>query len=98
MKHILDAGPLIAALNRRDQYHRWACDTLEHIGPPFHSCAEAMAEAAAMTGQPAAIVEMIQSGEIIISFDLSEQAPGVLSLLNKYPTAKWIWPTPVLCE
>ena len=84
MKHILDAGPLIAALNRRDHYHRWACDTLEHIGPPFHSCAEAMAEAAAVTGQPAAIVEMIQSGEIIISFDLSEQAPGVLSLLNKY--------------
>jgi predicted nucleic acid-binding protein len=84
MKHILDAGPLIAALNRRDQYHRWACDTLEHIGPPFHSCEEVMAEAAAMTGQPAAIVEMVQSGEIILSFNLSEQTAGVLSLLKKY--------------
>jgi len=84
MKHILDAGPLIAALNRRDQYHRWACDILERIGPPFYSCAEAMAEAAAMTGQPAAIVEMIQSGEIILNFDLSEQAAGVLSLLKRY--------------
>lgn len=84
MKHILDAGPLIAALNRRDHYHRWACDTLEHIGPPFYSCAEAMAEAAAMTGQAAAIVEMIQAGEIILGFALSEQTAGVLSLLKRY--------------
>ncbi len=84
MKHILDAGPLIAALNRRDQYHGWACETLERIVPPFYSCAEAMAEAAAMTGQPSAIVEMIQAGEIVLSFDLSEQTAGVLSLLKKY--------------
>ena len=37
-----------------------------------------------MTGQPAAIVEMIQAGEIILNFDLSEQTAGVLSLLKKY--------------
>jgi predicted nucleic acid-binding protein len=84
MKNILDAGPLIAALNRQDEHHRWACEILERLGPPFYSCPEAMAEAAALTGQPAAIVEMIQSEEIILAFDLSEQAAGVLSLLKKY--------------
>ncbi|HZL77943.1 MAG TPA: hypothetical protein VFC17_03750 [Candidatus Limnocylindrales bacterium] len=84
MKNILDAGPLIAALNRQDEHHRWACDILERLGPPFYSCPETMAEAAAMTGQPAAIVEMIQSEEIILEFDLSEQAAGVLLLLKKY--------------
>ena len=51
MRNILDAGPLIAALNRRDQHHDWACETLERLGPPFYSCPEAMAEAAAMTSQ-----------------------------------------------
>jgi uncharacterized protein len=84
VKHILDAGPLIAALNARDTYHRWACDTLERIGSPLYSCPEAMAEAAAMTGRPAAIVEMIQAGEIVLAFDLSAQSAGVLSLLKKY--------------
>ena len=84
MKNILDAGPLIAALNRQDEHHRWACETLTRFGPPFYSCPEAMAEAAAMTGQSAAIVEMIQSEEIILAFDLSEQTAGVLSLLKKY--------------
>jgi predicted nucleic acid-binding protein len=43
-----------------------------------------MAEAAAMTGKAAAIVEMIQAKEIILAFDLSAQAAGVLSLLKKY--------------
>ena len=84
MTHILDAGPLIAALNRDDSYHRWARDTIERLGPPFHSCPEAMAEAAAMTGQPAAIVEMIQAGEIVLAFDLAEQTASVLALLKKY--------------
>jgi predicted nucleic acid-binding protein len=84
MKNILDAGPLIAALSRTDSHHAWACETLEQLGPPFYSCPEAMAEAAAMTGLPTAIVEMIEAGEIILDFNLSEQTKEVLRLLKKY--------------
>ncbi len=84
MKYILDAGPLIASINRQDQYHSWAIHTLERLVPPFYSCAEAVAEAAALTRQPAAIVEMIGSGEIVLAFDLAEQTAGVLLLLRKY--------------
>ena len=84
MTHILDAGPLIAALNREDHHHQWARETLTRLGPPFHSCPEAIAEAAAMTGQPAAIVEMIHASEIILAFDLADQTASVLALLKKY--------------
>jgi predicted nucleic acid-binding protein len=84
VKHILDAGPLIAALNSADEHHDWAIETLERVGPPFYSCPEAMAEAAALTEQPIAIVEMIQAGEIILDFRLSDQAAAVLGLLKKY--------------
>jgi predicted nucleic acid-binding protein len=82
--HVLDAGPLIAALNRDDEHHRWATETIARLRPPFHSCPEAMAEAAAMTGRPAAIVEMIHAGEIVLSFNLAAQAASVLALLRKY--------------
>jgi predicted nucleic acid-binding protein len=82
--NILDAGPLIAAINRADEFHAWACQTLEKLGPPFYTCAEAMAEAAAMTGEPAAVVEMIKSGEIVLDFDLTQHADAVLRLLKKY--------------
>jgi uncharacterized protein len=84
VKNILDAGPLIAALNREDRHHQWACDTLERLGPPFYTCSEALAEAAALTGQPAAIVEMVQQGELVLAFSLADQAAGVLALLRKY--------------
>jgi uncharacterized protein len=84
VRHILDAGPIIAALNRDDRHHRWARETLARIGPPFHSCPEAMAEAAAMTNQPGAIVEMIQAGEVVLAFSLADQAASVLALLKKY--------------
>jgi predicted nucleic acid-binding protein len=84
VKYILDAGPLIASLNSRDAHHSWARETLSRLGPPFYSCPEAIAEAAAMTGLPGAIVEMVQAGEILLEFDLSSQAAAVLSLLKKY--------------
>ena len=84
MKHILDAGPLIAALNRNDQHHRWACEVLARLVPPFHTCAEVLAEAAAMTGQPAVIVEMVAAGDLRVEFDLQKESPAVLSLLRKY--------------
>jgi predicted nucleic acid-binding protein len=37
-----------------------------------------------MTGRPAAIVEMVQTGEVVLAFDLAEQSAGVLALLDKY--------------
>jgi predicted nucleic acid-binding protein len=84
LKNILDAGPLIAALNRRDSYHQWAREVLKHLGAPFYSCPEVITEAAAMTGKATAILEMVQAQEIVLDFDLSSQISGVLALLKKY--------------
>ena len=84
MKNILDAGPLIAAMNRSDSFHHWSVQTLERLGPPFYTCPEVVAEAAAMTGNPAAIVEMIQAGEIVLDFNLADHAEPVLRFLRKY--------------
>ena len=84
MTNILDAGPLVAAINRDDAHHLWAVETLGRLEPPFHTCPEAMIEAAAMTGRPSAVVEMIHAGEIVLAFDLTAQASSVLVLLKKY--------------
>lgn len=37
-----------------------------------------------MTGQPTAIVEVVQAGDIRLAFNLAEQTAGVLALLQKY--------------
>lgn len=41
-----------------------------------------------MTGPPAAIVERVQAGDIILAFDLSELTASVLALLRKYADRK----------
>jgi predicted nucleic acid-binding protein len=84
VKTILDAGPLVAAINRRDRNHDWACDILTRIEPPFYSCEEVLAEASALTGKPAALVEMVRSGDILLPFALGEESSAVLTLLEKY--------------
>ena len=43
-----------------------------------------MTEAAAVTGEPAAIVEMIQNKEIILAFNFAQHTEAVLRLLKKY--------------
>ena len=44
---ILDAGPLVALLNRRDRHHSWARDQWARISPPLITCEAVLAEARA---------------------------------------------------
>jgi uncharacterized protein len=84
VKNILDAGPLVAWLNETDRYHSWALEVMTKIGPPFYTCSEALAEAAALTGKAIIIVEMVQAGDVLVDMELNEEAEGVLRLLRKY--------------
>ena len=42
---ILDAGPLVAAINPNDTYHEWVIAQLSQIKPPFLSCEAVISEA-----------------------------------------------------
>jgi hypothetical protein len=49
-----------------------------------NSCSEALAEAAALTGQAEAIVKMVRDGDIVLDFSLAAEADAVLALLERY--------------
>ena len=42
---LLDTGPIVAYLNRRDRHHAWAMARFEEIEPPFHTCESVLSEA-----------------------------------------------------
>ena len=44
-KVLLDAGPLIGFLNRKDQYHQWAVERCAALTDPLWTCEAVLSEA-----------------------------------------------------
>ncbi|WP_334852547.1 PIN domain nuclease [Nostoc sp.] len=42
---IIDTGPLVALINNREQYHRWATKEVANLAYPFFTCEAVITEA-----------------------------------------------------
>ena len=85
---LLDTGPLVAFLNRRDRHHGWAFERLTEIEPPLSTCEAVLAEACHLlrrsAGAPETITEMIGDGLIEVPFRLESEAERIGRLLGRY--------------
>ena len=90
MKHsiLLDTGPLVAFLNRRDKFHVWAVAKWDQIAPPMLTCEAVISEAcflfAGTSEGSDSVMQMINRKIITISFRLDEYIQPVGKLLTKY--------------
>lgn len=84
----VDAGPLVAFLNARDDHHDWAVETLDHIEPPLHTCEAVVSEACFLVrnlrGGQAAVLELLTRGLVAVDFHLSVESDAVRRLVTKY--------------
>jgi predicted nucleic acid-binding protein len=85
---LLDTGPLVAFLNRRDRFHVWALRELNEIEPPLHTCEAVLSEACFLlrhnpAGQ-AAVLELVRDGLLQIGFDLQTEITSLCRLLRRY--------------
>lgn len=87
-KIILDTGPLVALLNSRDRYHKWAKERFATIEPPLLSCEAVISEACfllrASSGGSRAVLDLFNRGVIEIPFHLGEEAESVMRLMTRY--------------
>lgn len=85
---LLDAGPLVAMLNRREMYHAWSHDQAERLPSPLLSCEAAMAEACfLLSSQTEAVsdaMDLVARGQIVIPFRLEAESSAVEALMRKY--------------
>lgn len=85
---LLDTGPLVALLNRRDSYHDWTRQVFADSRPPLLSCEAVLLEAChrlLRAGQPAGLVlQLIERGVVEPAFELREQHQAVARLMHKY--------------
>jgi predicted nucleic acid-binding protein len=85
---LLDTGPLVAFLNRRDKFHDWAVSQWSDIEPPFLTCESMLAEACyLLRSYPKAhmvIMDLLRRGIINIPFHIADHAEPVALLMKKY--------------
>jgi uncharacterized protein len=85
---IIDTGPLVAYVNRRDRWHRWAAEQMAALHPPLVTCEPVLTEACFLIqragGRPADLVRKLAQGVLEIGIDLQKDAPGIQSLMQRY--------------
>jgi uncharacterized protein len=66
--YVLDTGPLVALLNRRDQHHKWARRTLDVLDAPLITCEAVLSEAWFLTrrggGDPLRLLELVHTLDV----------------------------------
>lgn len=87
-KAILDTGPLVALLDRRDDLHSWATQTFRAIQYPLLTCEPVITEACFLLsstyGAQEAVMSLIKRGAIEINFSLSNHADELSKLIVQY--------------
>lgn len=88
MTTLVDTGPIVAFLNRRDRHHAWAVETFSTVRSPLLTCEAVLSEAAyllrRLTGGAEKVLELVTRGVVIPSFRLEADAPAVKKLLARY--------------
>jgi uncharacterized protein len=83
---LVDAGFVVAVLNRRDSHNDWAAAQASHFVPPWHTCEAVLSEAfhlLGVRGAPA-LSALLRRGALIVAFDLRSHLNPVLTLIQKY--------------
>ena len=84
----IDTGPLVALLNARDSFHRWARETLDTIEPPLHTCESVISEACFLVrhlkGGPDAVIALASRGILAVDFHLDSELGPIKKLMAKY--------------
>src|SRR5947208_4321861 len=83
---LIDAGFLVALLNRRDGHHEWAAAQAKHLAPPWGTCEAVLSEAFHLLGSPGtpALTALLRRRAVVVAFGLSNELKSVLALMQKY--------------
>ena len=88
MTTILDTGPLVATINRRDGAHAWARSTLGSVASPLLSCEAVVSEACHLLGRVAggraAVMAFLDRGIIKLPFRLEAEHAAIAKLMARY--------------
>lgn len=85
---LIDTGPVVAALRKRDKHHEWARAHFEAAREPFVTCEAVVSESlflleGAQEGKEA-LCGLLERGIIVVSFSLEAEMEETLHLIRRY--------------
>ena len=85
---VLDTGPLVALIDRRDPFHAWAADEVKLLKPPFLTCEAVIAESLFLLqnvhGGSTHVTGLMGDGYVRLDFHLDAHLVPVAELIEKY--------------
>ena len=85
---VVDTGPLVALLNRRDRHHGWVREVLDTVEPPIFTCEAVVSEACFLLGRLAsgqdALLALLANQVVRIDFRLHTEIDTVRGLMRKF--------------
>jgi predicted nucleic acid-binding protein len=85
---LIDTGPLVAFLNRRDRHHPWTKRQLADAKSPLLTCEAVLSEACFLLHRQArsadAVLDLLERGLLKVAFDLNEEAIRVREIMARY--------------
>lgn len=85
---VVDTGPLVALLNRKDRHHGWVREVLDTIEPPVFTCEAVISEAcfllSRIRGGQDAVLELVSKDILKVDFRLSPEIDSVRGLMKKF--------------
>ncbi|MDX1389211.1 MAG: PIN domain-containing protein [Acidobacteriota bacterium] len=85
---IVDTGPVVALLNRKDRHHAWAETVWAEVEAPLLTCEAVVAESCYLLrnldGGSFAVMELIRRGAVALAFSLAEESQAVGRLIKRY--------------
>lgn len=85
---LIDTGPLVALLSRKEKHHDWVKQQFARIRPPLYTCEAVVTEACYLLGPQSGgaqtVLGLLQRGVIQVSWSLEDEAEVVAKLLMRY--------------
>ena len=85
---IVDTGPIVALLNRRERDHVWIAKAMDTIEPPMFTCDAVLSEACFLLRDVErgsdAVLELVARGLIRTDFHLTAELEPVRALMKKF--------------
>lgn len=85
---LLDAGPLVALMDHREEHHAWAKETFTTLHLPLITCQPVLTEAFFLpSAQPAAVARLLRhvaAGHFVDGLGFAIQATRITELMECY--------------